>query len=400
MMTIERRAFLKGVGGFAAAASVGPFAFGGEPKKAVGVVGGGIVGASIALHLSGMGAHVTLFEKAAPASGATSKSFAWINAFTSDPHYRALRLKSIGAYHQLDQRHKLNITWGGSIHWAVNLAETERMKPSAAEFIQAGYDTRLIDEDELAALSPNLRLGPIKAAMFNGLDGHMDPVYVTNKMLDAAKHQGANIVHPCEVRELKFKGDRFAGVSTTAGDYVLDRLVIAGGVDTPKLSKQAGYTPPLKHSPGILLHTRPISSVLGRVVESPTTYFKQFPDGRIIGNDGYYAPDIPVHHDILQGPQEMPEEIRMMHGERILGKIKDKLHGADDAAFDHLTLGYRPMPQDRLPIVGFSPRHSDVYIAVMHSGVTLAAIMGCYISHEVMTNGLIDELAPYRPDRF
>ncbi len=399
-MTIERRAFLKGVGGLVTVASVSPLALGKDQKLSVGVVGGGIVGASIALHLSGMGAHVTLFEKTAPASGATSKSFAWINAFTSDPHYRALRLKSINAYHELDRRHNLNITWGGSIHWAMNVAETERMKASAAEFIQAGYDTRLVDADELAALSPNLRLGPIKAAMFNALDGHMDPVYVTNKMLDAAKNHGANIVHPCEVRELQFNGDRFAGVSTTTGDYALDQLVIAGGVDTPKLAEQAGYTPPLKHSPGILLHTRPTSPVLGRVVESPTTYFKQFPDGRIIGNDGYYAPDIPVHHDILQGPQEVPKDIRSMHGKRILGKIKDKLRGADDAAYDHLTLGYRPMPQDRLPIVGFSPGRSDVYIAVMHSGVTLAAIMGRYISHELLTNDLIDELAPYRPERF
>ena len=96
----------------------------------------------------------------------------------------------------------------------------------------------------------------------------------------------------------------------------------------------------------------------------------------------------------------MPSEIREMHGERILGKIKNKLPGANDAAYDHLTLGYRPMPQDRYPIVGFSPGNSNVYIAVMHSGVTLAAIMGRYITHEITNDNLIDELAPYRPGRF
>ena len=95
----------------------------------------------------------------------------------------------------------------------------------------------------------------------------------------------------------------------------------------------------------------------------------------------------------------MPQDIRDIHGERILGKIKAKLSGAGDAAYDHLTLGYRPMPQDRLPIVGFSPGNSNVYIAVMHSGVTLAPIMGRYITHEIMHDDMIDELAPYRPDR-
>ncbi len=399
-MVIERRTFLKGVGSLAAAASVSPLAVGQEQEISVGVVGGGIVGAAIALHLSGMGARVTLFEKTAPAAGATGKSFAWINAFTSDPHYRALRLKSINAYQELDRQFNLNITWGGAIHWATNLGEAERMKASAAELGQAGYDARIVDADELATLSPNLRLGPFEAAMFNALDGHMDPVYVTRKMLDVARHRGATIVHPCEVTELQFNGDRLSGVATTAGDYLLDRMVIASGVDTPTLAAQGGFKPPLLHAPGILIHTKPTTALVGRVVESSHLHFRQYRDGRIIGSDGYSPPETPAHHGILQGAQEMPEEIRAMHGERILGKIKDKLRGADDAAYDHLTLGFRPMPQDRLPIVGFSPGNPYVYIAVMHSGVTLAAIMGRYISHEIMNNDLIDELAPYRPDRF
>ena len=171
-MAIERRTFLKGMGSLAAAASVNTLAFGQQQKISVGVVGGGIVGASIALHLAKAGAQVTLFEKTAPAAGATSKSFAWINAFTSDPHYRALRLKSINAYQELDRQLNLNIIWGGAIHWAINLAEAERMKASAAEFDQAGYDARMITPEELAALAPNVRLGPFDAALFSPLDGH------------------------------------------------------------------------------------------------------------------------------------------------------------------------------------------------------------------------------------
>ncbi len=399
-MMIQRRTFLKSAGSLAATASVSLLAFGKEQKLSVGVVGGGIVGASIAMHLSKSGAHVTLFEKSAPATGATGKSFAWINAFTNDPHYRTLRLNSIDAYQELDKQLQLHITWGGAIHWAETLAEAEIMKATTAEFNQAGYAARMITQDDLAELTPNLRLGPFVAASFSPLDGHMDPVHTTRQFLNQAKYHGADVVHPCEVRQLHFKGDRLSGVSTTAGAYSLDRLVIAAGVDTPTLAAQAGYTPPLIHAPGILVHTRQTRALLGRVVESPHMYFKQTRDGRIIGTDGTYAPDIPVHAGILQGPQEMPEAIREMHGERILGKIKDKLSGVSDAAYDHLTLGYRPMPQDGYPIVGFSPGNSNVYIAVMHSGVTLAAIMGRYITHEITNDDLIDELAPYRPDRF
>lgn len=395
-MTIRRRTFLKVVGGAAAST----LALGQDRTPSIGVVGGGIVGASIALHLSGAGAEVTLFEKNAPATGATGKSFAWINAHTNDPHYRALRMKSIAAYRQLDRELDLNVVWGGAISWATSLADAEKLKASSREFERDGYDSVIVDIDELAKLLPNVRLGPIEAAIFNAMDGHIDPVAVTKKMLASASDRGARIVMPCEVIELKFQGNRLTAVATTAGDYSLDRLVIAGGTDTPALAAQAGYTPPLKHAPGILLHTTPQRPVLGRVVESLDMNLKQNPNGRIVGNDGAYAPDTPAHQPIIHGVTDMPEEIRSMHGQRILGKFREKMPGVVDATYDYLTLGYRPMPEDGMPVVGFSPGNSDVYIAVMHSGVTLAPIIGRYITQELLTDEMIDELAPYRPDRF
>ena len=77
-MVMQRRTFLKSAGSVVAAAAIGPVALA-KKKLSVGVVGGGIVGASVAMHLAQAGAKVTLFEKSAPAAGATSKSFAWIN---------------------------------------------------------------------------------------------------------------------------------------------------------------------------------------------------------------------------------------------------------------------------------------------------------------------------------
>lgn len=89
--------------------------------------GGGIVGASIALHMAQAGASVTLFDKAQPASGATQNSFAWLNSFVADPRYRALRLQSLMAYHALDRRLKLGIIWGGYINWASSVRSAFRI---------------------------------------------------------------------------------------------------------------------------------------------------------------------------------------------------------------------------------------------------------------------------------
>jgi len=394
---MKRRTFLKGAGSLVAAASVISLAQGKEHKPTVGVVGGGILGASIAMHLAQSGTRVTLFEKTAPAAGATSKSFAWINAYNSNPHYRALRLKSIAAWHSLDQQLPLRVSWGGCIHWAENIAEAERLKAEMTEYDLTGYPAQMITADDLASMAPNVMFGSMHAAAINPMDAHIDPVHVTREFLKQAETSGAEIVYPCEVRELQFAGEKLKGVATTTGNYALDRLVIAGGVDTPPLAAQAGYAPALKHAPGILLHTNKIEARLDHVFESPHMYFKQHRDGRIVGNDGSYAPDIPEHAGILQGPADMPDEIRAMHGERILGRLRENLRNLENARYDRLTLGYRPMPEDGLPVAGLSPGNSDVYIAVMHSGVTLAPIMGRYITHELVSDELIDELAPYRP---
>lgn len=395
-VAIKRRSFLQALGGTAASTLV----LGQGRTPSVGVVGGGIIGASIALHLASSGAGVTLFEKNAPATGATGKSFAWINAHTNNPHYRLLRLKSIAAYHELDRELGLNVVWGGAINWATSLAELEQLKASSREFAPDGYHSRIITAADLDELVPGVRLEDFEGAIFNSMDGHIDPVAVTRKLVASAEDRGARVITDCEVQELKFQGDRLSGVTTTKGDYELDRLVIAGGTETPALAAQAGYAPPLRHAPGILMHTTAQDHVLDRVLESASFNLKQNPDGRIVGTDSPYAPDIPVHAAIIAAETEMPAEIQALHGERILGKFREMMPGAIDASFDYLTLGYRPMPQDGMPVAGFSPGNSDVYIAVMHSGVTLAPIMGRYITQELLTDDSIDELAPYRPARF
>ena len=94
----------------------------------VGVLGGGIVGASVAYHLAQRGASVILFEKKAPAAGATRNSFAWINALTEVPHYRELRLQSMVAYRELDEPLQLGVTWGGYLAWARGSAGTAAVR--------------------------------------------------------------------------------------------------------------------------------------------------------------------------------------------------------------------------------------------------------------------------------
>lgn len=395
-----RRRFLQGICGLATAV-VPRILIAGASQVSVGVIGGGIVGASIAFHLAKAGAAVKVFEKTTPASGATCKSFAWINAFSDNSHYRDLRLQSLTYYHQLDKQLQLDITWGGSLTWKQEPNAAAELLEAAKVFDSVGYSMRALDIHEFAELAPNLRPGPFEAAIYASLDGHLDPILATHKFLDHARRYGAEIHFPCEVTELEMNGEKLLGVTTTTGKYQLDRLVIAGGVDTPLLTTKVDYIPPLRHAPGILAHTSPIQPLTRAVIEGPTVHFKQLINGRIVGADSTYAPDIPSHRGILQEPQDFPnEEMRTMHGARILDKIAMVHPDARNAVLEKLTLGFRPMPIDGLPIVGFVPGLSDIYVAVMHSGITLAPKVGELVSQEILGDVSVASLTPYRPSRF
>jgi len=242
----------------------------------------------------------------------------------------------------------------------------------------------------------------VTAAFFSSIDGHLNPVDATIRFLDAARKLGATVVLQCEVQGLDRKNGALAGVNTNQGYQPLDRLIVAGGVDTPGVLAMAGFDLKLRHAPGILAHSRPTSIITPIIYDAPGNLsLKQMADGSIVGTDSPEPPDTDVHADIRARAIAFPnEELRTMHGDRILSKIARVLPAVQGVALERLTLGFRPMPVDELPVVGALPTMPDVHVAVTHSGVTLAPILGRYATQEVLKGSRIDALAPFRPERF
>src|SRR6516162_9410423 len=164
-----RRALLAALAATASTAAMRPAVAAGARLR-VGVAGGGIVGASIALHLARSGAAVWLFEKAAPAQGATRNSFAWVNAFVDDPHYRSLRLESIAGYHTLDRALSLGMVWGGYLNWASDAAEAASVRATALQLEGSPYPVRAVVAQQIAQLDPHLVPGPLSTAIYSSID--------------------------------------------------------------------------------------------------------------------------------------------------------------------------------------------------------------------------------------
>ena len=76
------------------------------------------------------------------------------------------------------------------------------------------------------------------------------------------------------------------------------------------------------------------------------------------------------------------------------------LPGIRGVAVERVTVGHRVMPADEYPIVGFSDACPNLYVAAMHSGVTLAPLIGQLAALEILDGARVSSLEPYRPSRF
>lgn len=348
------------------------------------VIGAGIVGASIGYHLARLGADVAVLDKTGPAAGATGKSFAWINAnHVADDHYHRLRYQSLTEYHRLDQELKgaLGIQWGGALSFDV---AGEAMDQRLERFRALGYPIEVVSHNQFQDLEPNYQHPP-KRALRAALEGCIEPIRANHALIDAATGLGARTVYGVDVTALRRRGDQLIGVDTSGGRFDARTVVIAAGVGLSDLLASIDLDLPMANKPGIMLHCRPVEPVLNHVIWGDHIHIKQHEDGRLvigeIFNDGQDS------DDQITIVQEMLAEAR-----RHLPEI--------DIEIERTTIGMRPFPKDGMPLVGPLGGVQGLYVAVMHSGITLAPIIGRMSAEEILNGVTFDGLAPYRPGRF
>jgi glycine/D-amino acid oxidase-like deaminating enzyme len=354
------------------------------------VAGAGIIGASIAYYLARRGAAVTIVDRAQPGTGATANSFAWMNAtFSKRPRtYFELNRLGLQCWRELDVElnGRLQVRWGGSAEWYPDGEEARRLHEQVRGHQAWGYATRIIAEDELRRLEPEVAPGLVAAAALSEQEGHVDPVHATRTLVEAARSAGATMVAECDVTAIDRPGGRLRAIATSKGGFEADTLVVACGVDTPRVARLAGLTIPLQDSPGLLAHTMPLPPLINRVVLAPGAHMKQKPDGRVVTGVGFGA----------AGSTDASRET----GQKALAAAARFLPELASAPLDKVTLGWRPLPTDGFPVIGSVQSAPGVYVTVMHSGVTLSPLVGRLVATELLDGVDVDLLEPFRPARF
>ena len=401
---MRRRTFLEIAGGLLVSALPRAQARAATGDR-VGIVGAGILGASIADALARRGARVTVFERGEPARGTTGRSFGWLNAhFTKQPHaFYLLNRLGVLTWRELDDElgPALGVQWGGAVEWT-GTPETDRdLREGVGRLLGWGSSIRLIDAARLRVIEPGVTPGPVLSASHAGDEGAVDGVAATRSLLARARAAGAELRTTCEVTAIDLRDGRLRGVRTSQGTVELDRLVLASGVEISGLARHLSLEVPLRPAPGLIVRTPPMPRLLNGVVVGPLVHARQDLDGRIVLGEDPGPPAGDVHAHLSAGPQDFQDDdVRDRHARRLVTATARFVPALEGAPVEQLLLGWRPLPRDGHPVVGVAPRCPDVYVAVTHSGVTLGPLLGRLASIEILDGVRTNLLQPFRPDRF
>lgn len=362
------------------------------------IIGAGIIGAALADALAPQ-CRVTIIEAAAPGQGTTANSLAWINANkTLDITYFAFRIIAMREWDRLSVEFS-------DPRWYVRSGNLTRAydNEAAAELVKRverlsarDYPARLLAPSEVKFIEPAVRLPPGSVIAHFPREGFVHGTQATHALLDRARHAGTRYILGSRVAAVTTHNDRVTGVRLASGDSIsADRVICAAGWRSPHLLASIGATIPLvdvnapgSPAPCLVATTTPVDALRG-LVHAPGVYARQAWNGGLL----LEASDLDNTTDM-----ETPVAVLRARATKLLNRFREVAPTlGPEVRVEAQRLCVRPLPHDGYPLIGWS--QPGLYIAVTHSGMTLAPYLARLIAREILDDAPADELSPYRPDR-
>ncbi|HET7787202.1 MAG TPA: FAD-dependent oxidoreductase [Myxococcales bacterium] len=262
------------------------------PERAdVVIVGGGIMGLSLAWNLAASGARrILVLERGYLCEGASGRNGGGVRATWGTPTLIELAKESIDFMGHFAQELGINV-WlrkGGYLFLA-QTAQTARMLEQGAELQRRhGLPTRMIPPGEAGEIVPQLDVSKCMAASWNPDDGVVFPWPFVWGYADGARKRGAQVETFTRVTGIEAEGGRVRAVQTDRGRVQADRVVIACGAWSPVVAQLAGVTLPNVPYRHEIVSSEPLKPFLGPLVTMLDSglYFSQSMRGEIVGGMG------------------------------------------------------------------------------------------------------------------
>lgn len=227
------------------------------------IVGGGVIGTSVAFHLAEAGVDVVLLEREQLGSGSTCRAAGGVRAQFSDALNIEIAQRSLRAFREFARRPGLEIDFKQVGYLFVLSTESDVAIFERNVELQNAYGvpSRILSPAQARELCPLLAGDDILAAAFSPEDGHLTPEAVVQGYAHGARALGAHIRVGCEVLDVSSSGGEITEVITTHGAIRTGTVVCAAGAWSRSCGEMVGVELPVTPLRRQVLFTEPISDL-------------------------------------------------------------------------------------------------------------------------------------------
>jgi sarcosine oxidase subunit beta len=259
-------------------------------EASVVVIGGGVIGLSVAYHLARRGVRdVVLVEQAELGSGSTSKAAGGVRATFSDAVNIELGLRSLRAFESFatEMGQEIDLHQVGYLFLLDRPEHVAAFERNVALQNELGGTSRMLDVAEARRLSPMIDTDGLLAAAWSPNDGHCTPESVVLGYAGAARRAGARLVRGCSVTGILTRAQEITAVETSLGTIRTGTVVCAAGAWSEQVGALVGVDLPVVPVRRQILTTEPVPGLDPRtpftIDFSTSFYFHAEGPGLLLG---------------------------------------------------------------------------------------------------------------------
>ncbi len=379
------------------------------PKYAEAVIiGGGVIGASIAYHLAKEGVHPVVIEKDEIASGSSGACEGLLLLQSKKPGiHLELALASTSRFQNLPEELGYDIEYEqkGGLVIIESEEELDAMRLFVEKQREYGVDLTLLDKNQTLEIEPSLS-SHITGATYSPTEGQVNPFLLTRAFLNAAEKMGVKYFTGAEVKGIGVSKRCVSAVNTTKGRIASSLIINAAGAYAGVVGRMVNLKIPVTPRRGQIVVTESVPPLIHCCLLSAKYIAAKFnPSLAETGGMGFAVEQTANGNVLIGSTREFVEFDRRTTYEginTIAGQILRVLPGLKGLHVIRAYAGLRPYTPDGLPILGPVEGLEGFIMAAGHEGdgITLSPITGEIIAKLIVKKEIPFSLEHFRLERF